>query len=224
MKTTLVGVEQINHDVSTFWLKPENPLRYTAGQYIEMYLPHNNPDERGQKHWFTLSASPTEELISITTKFAGKNSSTFKKTLFSLNPGVEVQISEPMGDFVLPKDLKIPLVFVAGGIGVTPFRSIIKWLFDTSETRSIQVILAASTKADIVFAKLFNEYGAGLSEVTGERLTAKKIIQLIGGSENKRFYVSGPEPMVEELEADLQKNGVGKDQLIGDFFPGYPHI
>jgi len=86
-----VKVERINHDVSTFGLNPKKPLRYTAGQYIEMYLPHDNPDERGQKHWFTLSASPTEELISITTKFAGDKGSTFKKTLFSLKPSAELK-------------------------------------------------------------------------------------------------------------------------------------
>jgi|SRR3989344_340411 len=224
MKTTLVGIEHINHDVSTFWLKPEKSLRYTAGQYIEIYLTHKSPDERGQKHWFTLSASPTEEFIGITSKFAGNKGSTFKKTLFSLKPGAEIQISEPMGDFVLPKDEKIPLVFVAGGIGVTPFRSIIKWLIDTREKRNIQVILAASTKTDIVFEKLFEKYRAQLDEVIGERLTAKKIIQLIGNPDDKRIYVSGPEPMVETLIKDLEALGIAKDQLVGDYFPGYTNL
>src|SRR3989344_7668 len=146
MVFTLVRIHQENYNVTTFWFKPERPLAYTAGQFIEMYLPHDNPDERGIKHWFTLSSSPTEELVSITTKLAGAKSSSFKKTLFALRPGVEIKIVEPMGDFVLPKDIGIPLIFVAGGMGITPFRSIIKWLSDRNEKRDITLLYAASAR------------------------------------------------------------------------------
>src|ERR1700693_2134326 len=88
-------------NITTFYFKPESPVRYTAGQYIELTIKHEHPDDRGQKHWFTLSSSPTENYLSITTKFAAEKGSTFKKALRALPPGTELHMSEPMGDFVL---------------------------------------------------------------------------------------------------------------------------
>jgi len=231
MIITFKHAHKENYNIQTFWFKPEKPLEYTAGQFIEMYLPHGNPDERGIKHWFTLSSSPTEELIGITTKYAGDKSSSFKKTLFRLKPGAEIKIIEPMGDFVLPKDTSIPLVFVAGGIGITPFRSMVKWLTDKDEKRNVTALLAANTPKDFVFVDLFKDYGAKVIQIVSKadpawqgetgRLSANKILELTGKSDGKRIYVSGPEPMVESLEEDLHKHGVTKDQLVLDFFPGY---
>lgn len=228
---TLERTHQENSKIRTFWFKPAQKISYTAGQFIELYVPHDHPDERGIKHWFTLSSSPTDKLISITTKFAGAKSSTFKKHLFALSPGAKLQIVEPMGDFVLPKDKSIPLVFVAGGMGLTPFHSMVKWLSDHGEKRQIQVLLAANKPDDFVFADLFKKYGAELIQIVSEpspewlgetgRLSAEKILELTGRPDGKRIYVSGPEPMVEALEKDLQAHGVKKTQLLFDYFPGY---
>ncbi len=116
-------------NIRTFYFRPEKPAHYTAGQYTELALPHPHPDKRGGRRWFTLSSSPTEDLLSITTKYAGDDdTSSFKRTLFKLKPGSEVHMADPMGDFVLPKLIQTPLVFVAGGIGITPFHSMLEWL------------------------------------------------------------------------------------------------
>lgn len=233
MRVTLKKIEPLNNSIKTFWMEPAKPFQYTAGQYIEMSLPHPKPDERGTKHWFTLSSSPTEPLVSITTKFSVP-SSTFKKTLGSLRVGDSIEISEPMGDFVLPIDASIPLVFIAGGIGVTPFRSITKWLLDTGEKRNIQVLLATSQEGDVVFEDLFRRAGFEPTLIISKpspdwqgesgHLTAEKILRIIKNSEGKQIYLSGPEPMVEALFDDLQKAGLPKEQLVGDYFPGYTPI
>src|SRR5687767_16013481 len=110
MNVTFDHIEDIAANIKTFWFKPERPVRYTAGQFTEIYLPHPNADERGQKHWFTVSSSPTDPMVSITTKFALDRSSTFKQTLRALEPGTKLHLADPMGDFVLPKDKNIPLV------------------------------------------------------------------------------------------------------------------
>jgi ferredoxin-NADP reductase len=227
MRVILEKKEKINHNVTTFWFKPPRKFNYIAGQFIEMTLPVYDPDERGSKHWFTLSSSPTEELISITTKWFGDKASTFKKTLFGLKPGAEVNISDPMGDFVLPKDKSIPLVFVAGGIGITPYRSIIKWLIDTGEKRQIQAILAAHSDEDLLFAGMFRDYGVEpvlAVDARGQRLSAKFILESVSPINNKLIYISGPEQMVEALDKDLENSGVPKHQLVGDYFPGYSVI
>src|SRR5438128_2636442 len=130
--------ETIASSIKSFWFKPTRPVHYTAGQYIELKLPHDKPDNRGERRWFTLSSYPTEPLLSITTKFTDPGSS-FKRALLDMKQGQIINMSDPMGDFVLPKDDTIPLIFVAGGIGVTPVRSMIKWLSDKAEKRDIKL-------------------------------------------------------------------------------------
>jgi ferredoxin-NADP reductase len=125
-------------------------------------------------------------------------------------------------------------VFVAGGIGITPFRSIVKWLLDTGEKRQLQVLLAAHAKNDLVFVDLFEGYGVKPVIVLEEppahwngpvgRLSAELILKIMGEVGNKLIYISGPEPMVEALNEDLEKHQVPKEQLVGDFFPGYTGI
>jgi ferredoxin-NADP reductase len=234
MKATFEKREPLTDNISTFWFKPERQLRYTAGQYTELTLKHSHPDERGSKRWFTLSSSPTSELVSITTKFAGETSSSFKKTLFSLEPGTEVQLAEAMGDFVLPKLTQTPLIFVAGGIGLTPFHSIFEWLAATGETRDIKFLYAVNSEDDIIFQDTFDKAGvhatiivSNPSEAWGGlrgRLDAQTILGLEKPSDDALVYLSGPEPMIEALEADLQKHGIAKRQLVGDFFPGYTNL
>lgn len=210
-------------------------MDYTAGQYTELTLKHDNPDERGIKHWFTLSSAPGHELVSITTKYAGDDkSSTFKKTLFHLEPGTEVNLAEAMGDFVMPKDASIPLVFVAGGIGLTPFHSMFEWLADHNEHRNITFIYGVRNEDEIIFQPTFQRAGIHATIVVSEpsdswggergRLTAEMILGLAPPTDETLVYMSGPEPMVEALEKDMQDHGVDKRQLVGDFFPGYTAV
>jgi ferredoxin-NADP reductase len=234
MRVVLDHVEDVARNIRTFWWKSEKPVRYTAGQFIELVIPHENPDKRGIKRWFTLSSSPTEDLLSNTTKHATEKSSSFKEALFAFKPGASVMMSEPMGDFVLPQDIGVPLVFVAGGIGVTPMRSMIKWLHDNEQHRTIHLLYAANQVEDVAFRDLFNDYGLptdiilsdppkGWQDPTG-RLTAEKILELAPDVDRKLYYLSGPEQMVEALEKDLVEAGVDKRRIVGDFFPNYPGI
>lgn len=221
-------------NIRTFFFRPEKPLHYTAGQFIELTLPHANPDDRGDKRWFTLSSSPTEELVSITTKFAAEQRSSFKTVLHEITPGVELQMSDAMGDFVLPKLVQTPLVFVAGGIGITPFHSMVTWLNDTKEERPIRLLRAVNSEEEIIFQATFEKAGIHETIVVrnpseawgGERgrLTAEKILGLEAPSEDTLIYLSGPEPMVEQLGKDLIKAGIKKQQLVQDFFPNYTTI
>ncbi|HSX17465.1 MAG TPA: FAD-dependent oxidoreductase [Patescibacteria group bacterium] len=231
MNVTFDHAEDIAESIKTFWFKPEQPVRYIAGQYTEMYLPHPDHDNRGERRWFTVSSSPTDPMVSITTKFARENSSTFKQTLASLAPGAQLKLADPMGDFVLPKDPTIPLVFVAGGIGVTPFHSMIKYLSDTGERRNIHMIYAVTHIMELAFQPLFKDYGLRLSVVVKEppasyrgitgSLEAADILQLAPDDGNTLYYLSGPEPMVEAFTKGIKHQGVNKHRIVSDYFPGY---
>lgn len=233
MRVTFVRSHPEADNIRTFYFRPEKPAQYTAGQFAEWTLKHPKPDNRGARRWFTISSSPTDGLVTITTKFAEKPSS-FKKALRSLKPGDEILMSDAMGDFVLPKLIQTPLVFVAGGIGLTPFHSILSWLSTTKETRPIKVIYAVNNEDEIIFQETFDALDIHPTIVVsdpssawgGERgqLSAELIMSLGEVSQDTLVYVSGPEPMVEQLEKDLKKAGLGKSQFVGDFFPNYQNI
>ncbi len=234
MKVVLDHTRAEASNITTFYFKPEKPVRYTAGQFIELTVKHPRPDKRGIKHWFTLSSSPTDPLLTITTKFAGDKSSSFKRALFGLKPGTELLMSEPMGDFVLPKLIQTPLVFVAGGIGLTPFHSMLSWLVATGEQRPIKFLYGVRTEDEIIFQDTFAKAGVYPTVIVSEpsaawggergRLSTDLILGLEKPTEDSLIYVSGPEPLVESLEKDLKKAGIKKNQLVLDFFPNYGGI
>jgi ferredoxin-NADP reductase len=226
--------EEVTDDIRSFWFKPREHMRYTAGQFTELTLTHKNVDDRGIKRWFTLSSTPGGELVSITTRRAHEHSSSFKKALWAMEPGHEVDLAEAMGDFVLPKLTQTPLIFVAGGIGITPFHSIAGWLADTKETRSVRLLHAVRSEDDIIFQDTFESADIKETIVVSDpseswggirgRLDAETILGLEKPDDDTLIYLSGPEPMLEALEADLLKHGVVKRQLVTDFFPGYSQL
>lgn len=234
MKAVFVRSDELTPSIKTFWFEPEEKIRFTAGQYTELYLPHDNPDDRGERRWFTISSSPTKELFSITTKFAEDTGSSFKKALLGLEPGDTIEAQEAMGDFVLPKLVQTPLVFVAGGIGLTPFHSMFEWLADVGEERDIRFIYAVHSEDDIIFQDTFDRAGiqatimvdtpsdewGGLSG----RLSADDIRNYSEITDDTLVYISGPEGMVESLKDGLIKDNVAKQQIVTDDFPGYTNI
>lgn len=232
MQITFHHVRQDAGQIYSYFFKPERPVAYTAGQFIELTLPHDEPDGRGIRRWFTLSSSPTQELVSITTRVISEKGSSFKQALSSLKPGDAVTISDPMGDFVLPKQVATPLIFVAAGIGITPFLSMLQWLRDTKESRPIKLIQSLSTEDDIAFQDIFDDAKQHATIVVsqptsawgGERghINAEMILGIESPSEDSLVYVSGPEAMVEKLTEELQAAGLRQSQIVGDYFPGYP--
>jgi glycine betaine catabolism B len=158
MIATLDHIDQLTPCIRTYWFHTEKPVGQVAGEFTELHVPHPNMDKRGDRRWFTISSSPTEPLIGITTKIASSSGSSFKRALQALQLGHQVSITEPMGDFVLPKDGAIPLIFVAGGLGITPVRSIIQYLLDKNEKRSIQVFRTVPNAGEAIFADTLKQY------------------------------------------------------------------
>ncbi len=229
MKATFVRQNPVTDHIISFWFQPDQPVHYTAGQFTELKLPHEHVDERGDKRWFTLSSSPTDKLLSITTKFSQPGSS-FKRTLRQLAPGTKLHLADPMGDFVLPKDPTIPLIFVAGGMGITPIHSMIQWLTDTHDKRQITLLYATTEVDELIFLPLFEKYGLHLITLSREHdgdkalITAAGIIDMTRPTANSRLYLSGPEPMIESLVDEFNQTAISSDQLVTDYFPGYPVI
>lgn len=222
MGLELIEKQNLVDNVWAFRFEPTNPLEWTAGQFIRIEVPHDNPDAEGTKRWFTVSSAPYENIVQITTRITD---STFKQALATLPIGERLPLIErPDGDFVW-HDANRPLVFVAGGIGVTPFRSILKQR--AHEGLPLDVMLVYGNRTDdVVFKDEFNTYARTdqhfkVKYVTGEPLTAEKVADLVPRLNDSLVYVSGPEPMVETLGNDLKTHGMPEAQLKTDEFPNY---
>lgn len=218
----LVEKENLVDNVWAFRFEPTASLTWIAGQFIRVELPHDNPDAEGTKRWFTVSSAPYEDIVQITTRITD---STFKQALAALPVGDRLPLLEkPGGDFVW-LDSDKPLVFIAGGIGVTPFRSILKQR--AHEHLPLDVTLVYGNRTDaIVFKDEFDSYAAQdqalkLHYVTGEPLTPEKLTALAPELNSSLVYLSGPEPMVEALGNQLKVAGLPESQLKQDFFPNY---
>ncbi len=220
MKVKLVRKELISGNISTFWFQPDNPVRYIAGQYIELYIPHSNPDERKERRWFTLSSSPSEDLLSITTRLIEPRRSTFKKALNNLKIGTEIKILPPMGDFVLPKDESLPLIFIAKGIGITPFRSMLKYLNDNDKKLNIKLIYCVDKPKDVIFKDIIEEATTKFIIREGN-ISTDELSRYIEDDGKSLIYTAGPERMVETLRDNLIGKGFDQGRLRNDFFHNY---
>lgn len=218
--------KELTKDVVAFKFESWGGQTFKAGQYFEWTLAHPNPDSRGVRRYFTIASSPSEDFIMLVSKFY-EMPSTYKQALHKMEPGQNIVISQLQGEFTLPDDKNKKLVFIAGGIGITPFRSMVKYLIDKDEKRDMVLLYSNKTQADIVFKDILDEgKKVGLRTVyvntdkdgfIDEKLIRKEVPDFA----SRMFYVSGPEPMVEAFGKMLRGMGLDKTNIKRDFFPGY---
>jgi glycine betaine catabolism B len=201
---------------------PKN-LKFKAGQYMEWTVAHNRTDSRGNRRYFTISSSPTEPGVMFTVKLPADKPSAFKQRLERLKPGDIVLASDLSGTFTLPKDPSKKLAFLAGGVGITPFRSIAKYMIDSGGRRDAALIYSAGKDTEFSFKNIFDKAAqSGLRTFyeTG-RLDGAKISSLLPDYKTRRFYISGPYGFVHAMESALLSLGVGPSNIVTDYFPGY---
>ena len=204
---------------------------------MEWTLKHSDVDSRGNRRYFTLASSPTEKDVRLGVKFYPEPSS-FKNKLLAMSTGEEIIASQQAGDFVLPKDKNQGLVFIAGGIGITPFRSMIHYLLDIGEKRSITMLYSNKTVQDVAYKEVFdraeNELGIKtIYSITTNtespipppfllgQISSELIVREIPDYKNRIFYISGPHGMVTAFQDILKLMGVKNKNIKVDFFPGF---
>jgi ferredoxin-NADP reductase/Na+-translocating ferredoxin:NAD+ oxidoreductase RnfD subunit len=233
----LVKKQTIAPDIMDFVFKPERPFAYKPGQYLELTLPHQKPDSRGNRRYFTLASSPTEENIRLGVKFYTKGSS-FKKAMKSMDSNTQIAAGQLGGDFVLPTDRSQKLVFIAGGIGVTPYRSMLKYLLDTNDRRSVTMFYSEKTAPELVYTDVFAEATRQLGTKMVYTLTNSQLVPANWGGktgyvsarmmtsevpdyQERLFYISGSQSMVTAVQDVLLGLGVARSRIKTDYFPGY---
>ena len=198
-------------------------FKFQPGQYMEWTVAHNKTDSRGNRRYLTISSSPTEPGLMFTVKHPLK-ASAFKRRLDKLKTGDKILASRVAGSFTLPKDPSKKLALLAGGVGITPFRSMVKNLIDKKEARDVALLYSANSPQELSFQKLFDQaesVGLKASYVTDGHIDQAKIKKLLPDYAERHFYVSGPYGFVNAAETALLKLGIGYDHITTDYFPGY---
>jgi glycine betaine catabolism B len=216
---------------------------FEAGQYLEWMLLHATPDNRGIRRYFTIASSPTEDTLRIAMKMP-QESSSFKRALGRLSSGQVVTASQRAGDFTLPLQRQNgsspsqKLGFIAGGIGVTPFRSHLIWMLDTKTYFDVACFYAVNTVEDVAYREVFMNATHAMpwkmvyvvakppqnieednTIVTGY-LTEEILRTHAPDFLERTWYISGPPPMVATAHAHLRTLGVPRANIIRDFFSG----
>ena len=224
MKLHLLRKEQLESDVVSFVFDAPAEFRWKPGQFAKYTLPHDNPDDRGIERWFTVAAAPNEGHPRITTRISEKRSS-FKSALMNLEPGDEIEADVPEGDFVMD-DLAREYVFLAGGIGFTPFHAILTELDQEGKMPKLTILYGARNDHPTFHDEL-EQLAAKYPQlqvhyiVDPQHIDEEVVRRYVSDPKTPMFYVSGPEPMVEAFDTMLKGMGVPEDHLHEDFFPGY---
>lgn len=221
MLLTLQSKKKEVPGVISFIFRPEKAIFWRAGQFMQYSLGDD-------KRYFTISSAPHEQHIMLTTRLDPNKCSDFKKTLYNLKPGQTIEATGPHGSFVLEdpsqnyvfSDEAAKLCFIAGGIGITPFRSI---LLDLSHQKlPINITLVYANRDQNIVFKDELEKLVKVHYFIGDNHIDENALRPL--TSDVRYLVSGPEPFVLILEKILSNLGVLDENIMRDYFPGYDRI
>lgn len=230
----IIDKKEVAIDTLQVVFETSEDFTFKAGQYCFVTLKNPSyPDERGNKRHFSIVNSPNEKgIITITTRL---RDSGFKKSLKELPIGTEVELGPIAGVFTLPEDTKRPLVFIAGGIGITPFMSMLKYISEENIPYNITLIYSNRDQSSTVFLQEVQEFSRKIPDFkliltmtedpkwSGEkRLVDAQFIKNYIPSVNEPLYmVVGPPPMVEAVEGALKEAGIEQSNIKIENFTGY---
>ena len=208
---------------------------FTPGQYfwVELLDPPYE-DEKGARRHITVVTSPTEEgVLGLATRL---RDSAFKKSLTELPEGAPVDVEQPKGSFVLPEDTSKEYVFLAGGIGITPFRSMLRYMVDKGLDYHVTLVCSNRDRESTPFFEELQELEADLprgrvvftmdqdESWDGEkrRISPEMLQDVLGGDLSSfHFMIAGPPGMAKAVKAAILEAGVPEEQVQSDSFSGY---
>lgn len=232
MRAKLVKKTTEAKGTKSFFFVPEKPLKFLPGQYVYLTLGKLLfPDVRGATRHFTISSSPTEkDHMRITTRV--RDESGFKQTLDSLKIGETVEIEGPNGTLILDEnEADKNHIFLAGGIGITPFISFVEYSLNKKLKIQAHLIYSNSEADQITFKKEIDKAAKSLKsfKVTyivssrDGRLDDRKLKDLTLGEADSEtiWWVIGPPAYIDAMEMILEKMGIPSGKIRSEKFTGY---
>ncbi|HUF01821.1 MAG TPA: FAD-dependent oxidoreductase [Gaiellaceae bacterium] len=210
-------------------------VEFRPGQYFYVTLPSlGDEDDKGLRRHISVVTSPSEKrVLGFATRM---RDSAFKRTLRELPVGSEVEVEPPKGSFGLPEDPSRPLVFVAGGIGITVFRSMLRYINEERLPYRVTLIYSNRDRASTAFLDELRELEQALPDFQliltmtqdpGWEGETRKVDgtfakDYLGDDLNRyTFLVAGPPAMAEGVQVALREAGVREENVIAERYSGY---
>ncbi len=235
LEVTLQEVREEAPGVKSFLFKYDKDLfRYKSGQIVLFFPDGSNPALR---HAFSIASSPTEDLLMLSTMM--RPESPFKTRLNQLRPGDAAALMGPGGQLTLPERSTDQVVLLGGGIGITPFRSIIKYATDNRLPHKITLLYSNRTPEDIVYKHDWEKLQAQNPNLTivhtitkpeesklewngpTGKIDANLVRQYVSDLDKAIYYVCGPPSLVSDLTTVLTEMGVDPRRIRAENFRGY---
>lgn len=230
----LVKKETVANDTMAFhWEMPEG-FEFKAGQFGEFNLINpGETDEKGNSRDFSLSYAPSENKIVTATRI---RDSAYKQSLKEMSEGSEVKFNGPYGDFTLHKTESTPAVFIIGGIGITPIRSMIAQATHENTEHDMTLLYSNKTPDDAPFLADFEEFAEKNPDFSfvpvmtradekwdGESgyIDAAMLKRHVSDVHKPIYYLSGPADMVYDMREMLMEAGANEANIRVEEFPGY---
>lgn len=234
--TTLLDSKEVAAGTRAFhFAKPEG-FTFEAGQSIDLFLV-NPPetDAEGNKRAYSLASSPDETRLTIATRM---RDTAFKRVLGSLRTGSPLELDGPFGSMTLHKNTAKPAVLLAGGIGITPFYSMIKDAAHRELPHGITLLYSNRTLEDAAFHQEIQDLAQSHTQLTyvptltdlthsgtwnGETgyITSEMIKRYVSDPANAIFYMAGPLPFVAAMKTAIVDAGGDPDNIRFEEFSGY---
>lgn len=237
--TSIISREIIAKGTMLFTIKKSENFTFKAGQHLNIEI-FNPPtiDNKGTIRPFSIASAPHEHVLTVATRISD---SAFKKYISTTSLPVAVDIEGPLGSFTLHKDITKPAVFLAGGIGITPFRSIIQSALNEGVARQLTLLYSNRTPNDAPFLTEFEmlarknkifTFIPTMSDITTHQqeevwrgatgyIDWALINKNIQDPSNAVFYVAGPPGFVKAMFNMLLAKKVSNDAIRSEEFSGY---
>jgi ferredoxin-NADP reductase len=232
--TSLVGRENVARATAAFRLARPDGFSFEAGQAVNLTLIEPpETDAKGNSRTFSVASAPSEATLQIATRM---RDTAFKRVLGSLTPGAALKLRGPMGKFTLPEDLSRPVVLLAGGIGITPFMSMLREEERLDSRRPCVLLYSNRTPADAPFLGELEAMAGRLSRfrLVATMTEAVPVAGSWGGMADPEFlsreipeargsihYLAGPPAMVASLRRALAAADIPEADVRTDEFYGY---
>ncbi|MBI3443271.1 FAD-dependent oxidoreductase [Candidatus Woesebacteria bacterium] len=219
--------------LSLIFTKPPG-FSFKAGQFLRWTFPVDACDQRCNTRNFSVASSPTEDFLMCSFRIGV---SALKRAIPNFAVGTKVSIIGPLGRFILD-DTNLPIVILAGGVGITPVRSMLKYISDTKSPRLLTLLYSNHTPAEIAFKEDMDRWSStdlNLNIVhtitrptesdvwTGRtgRINEAMVNEYTKDIKTTQFYTCGPPKMVDSIRTMLANMGIPEEHLHSERFTGY---
>lgn len=223
----LIKKNKIAEGTMEFVLEKPQGFEYRAGQYGDLVLPDSEEiNEDNNKHGFSFASAPYEDVLRMATRL---RDTPYKRAAQKVPDGSMVKLLALWGDFTLHKNEAVPAVFIIGGIGITPVRSMIAQATHEQTAHKLTLIYANRTPEQAAYKTDFEQYAAQnknftfvpvYTETQGY-VNADVVRQHVPDITAPKYYLSGPEGMVKAMRTLLIDVGADEDNIRTEEFDGY---